>query len=221
LIRYIQNNLRNVNTDLSDSEREKFQEGLPKNRVRTSAEIFKSGMGMPDELNVVFAAMAAQAGLDARLAYAADWNDVVFNPKTMTNRYYLDNITMAVKFGDSWKMYDVSTKLLTPGMLPWRQEGVFALVSDAKTPVFVQTETTPAKSSLEAKKGSFSLSVNGELEGDAEETFTGHRAFDLRSELREESQEDPGDWEFRPADELCRCAIEPYKGWRLHSATRR
>ena len=214
LIRYIQNNLRNVNTDLSDSEREKFQEGLPKNRVRTSAEIFKSGMGMPDELNVVFAAMAAQAGLDARLAYAADWNDVVFNPKTMTNRYYLDNITMAVKFGDSWKMYDVSTKLLTPGMLPWRQEGVFALVSDAKTPVFVQTETTPAKSSVEAKKGSFSLSVNGELEGDAEETFTGHRAFDLRSELREESQERREEWlrnrviEMFPDAEVTEIAVE-------------
>jgi len=87
-------------------------------------------------------------------------------------------------------------------------------VSDAKTPVFVQTETTPAKSSVEAKKGSFSLSVNGELEGDAEETFTGHRAFDLRSELREESQERREEWlrnrviEMFPDAEVTEIAVE-------------
>src|SRR5262249_37203720 len=140
LVKYIQANLKNVNSDLTDAERVKFHDNLPRNRVRTSSEIFKSRMGTPAELNVVFAAMAAQAGLDARPAYVADWNEVVFNPKTMMNRYYLDHIDIAVQLGGAWKVFDVSTKLLKPGMLPWRQEGVYALISDAKTPVFVQTE---------------------------------------------------------------------------------
>ncbi len=138
--------------------------------------------------------MAAQAGLDARPAYVADWNEVAFNPKTMMNRYYLDHIDMAVKLGGAWKVFDVSTKLLTPGMLPWRQQGVYALISDAKMPTFIQTEASPAAASAESTKGSFSLSADGELEGDAEETFTGHRAFDLRLNLEGESAERREEW---------------------------
>ena len=194
LVKYIHANLKNVSTDLTDAERVKFQDNLPRNRVRTSSEIFKSRLGLPAELNVVFAAMAAQAGLDARPAYVADWNEAVFNPKTMMNRYYLDHIDMAVKLGGTWKVFDVSTKLLTPGMLPWRQEGVYALISDPKTPVFIQTEASPAAASAESTTGSFSLSAEGELEGDAEETFTGHRAFDLRLNLAGESAERREEW---------------------------
>ncbi len=194
LAKYIRANLKNVSTDLTDAERVKFQDSVTKNRVRTASEIFKTRMGLPSELNVVFAAMAAHAGLDARLAYVADWNEAVFNPKTMMNRYYLDHVDMAVKLGGAWKVFDVSTKLLTPGMLPWRQEGVYALVSDGKAPLFIQTEASPAAASAESTKGSFSLSAQGELEGDAEETFTGHRAFDLRLSLAGESPERREEW---------------------------
>src|SRR5262245_24236647 len=137
LVAHIHANLKNADTDLTDAERVKFRDSLPKNRARTSSEILKSRLGTPSELNVVFAAMAAQAGLDARPAFVADWNEVGFNPKTMMNRYYLDHIDMAVKLGGSWKVFDVSTKLLTPGMLPWRQEGLYALISDAKLPTFI------------------------------------------------------------------------------------
>ena len=195
LIRYIQGNLRNINDPaVTASERERFYEGLPKDRIRNSAEILKVGIGTSYELNVVFAAMAAQAGLDARPALVADWNDVAFNPKTMTDQYYIDSIAMAVKLGDFWKVYDVSTNLLTPGILPWRHEGVFALVSDPRAPFFVQTQHSPATASVEAKLGDFTLSADGELEGDVEESFTGHRALDRRMDLRGESEERMQEW---------------------------
>ena len=195
LIRYIQRNLRNVSSsELTDAERQTFYDKLPNDRPRTSPEIFKSGMGTSYELNLVFAAMASQAGFDTRPAPTADWNDVGFNPKTMLHQFYLRNIDMAVKSGDSWKIYDASTKLQKPGMLPWSQEGLFALVSDPRKPVFVQTEQTPAKESVDAKTAKLALSADGTLEGDVEESFTGHRAFDRRAELEGQSNDRQTDW---------------------------
>jgi hypothetical protein len=43
---------------VTDADREKYVKSLPKDRIRNAAEIFKSGLGTPNEMNVVFAAMA-------------------------------------------------------------------------------------------------------------------------------------------------------------------
>jgi hypothetical protein len=195
ITRYIQTNFRNIaNQSVTDTERQKYFQSLPKERMRTSVEVLKSGLGSAYELNVLFAAMAMQAGLDARPVQTADWNDVAFNPKVMTNGYYIDNIHMGVKIGESWKIYDASTKLLKPGMLPWRHEGVYALLSDPKKPEFLQTDQAKAKDSVEGKTAKFELSADGTLEGDVEESLTGHRAYDRRLELEGESQERQEQW---------------------------
>jgi len=59
--------VRNVNDPgVSNAEREAFYKGLPKDRRRTSTEVLKSAIGMPREMNLVFGAIAAQAGFDVR-----------------------------------------------------------------------------------------------------------------------------------------------------------
>jgi hypothetical protein len=183
LIGYIQTHIRNLNSSaVTDAERESFYQKLPKERFRTSAEIFKSGLGSSYELNVVFAGMAAHAGLESRPAYVADWDDV------------FDHIDMAVKLGDSWKIYDAGNRLLTPGMLSWRQQGVFALLSDPKKPVFIQTPASPPGASVESRIAHLTLSRDGTLEGDVQESYTGHRALDRRLELQDESPERRQQW---------------------------
>ena len=73
LITYLQKKLRNLfDRSITDAERAKFISSLPKERARTSAEIFKSGIATGDEMNVVFAAMALQAGMEARPIFVAD-----------------------------------------------------------------------------------------------------------------------------------------------------
>ena len=114
----------------SAADREKYIKDLPKDRLRNASEIYKSGLGTANEMNVVFAALAQQAGLEARPAVVADRTEVLFSPKAMVDTYFLRNVDMAIKTGDSWKVYDVSTKLLPPGMISWREEGMYALISD-------------------------------------------------------------------------------------------
>jgi len=195
LIAYIHKNLRNlVDPGVTDAERTKIFASTPKDRFRTAAEIFKSGIGRSYEMNVVFAAMALHAGLDARPALVADRDEIAFNPKMFMDTYFLDNIDMAVKLAGSWKIFDVSRKLLAPGMLSWREEGGFALVSDPKAPVFIQTPLSPPDASVRSRVARLELSMDGSIEGDVQESYTGHHAEDGRSEVYAKSNTEREEW---------------------------
>ena len=126
MIGVVRAHVRNLfDPGVTDAERQTYIKCLPKDRLRNAAEIFKSGLGTANEMNVVFAAMAQQIGLEARPALVADRNAILFHPKTTVDDYFIDNIDMAVKQGDAWKIFDVSTKLLPPGMISWREEGMY------------------------------------------------------------------------------------------------
>jgi hypothetical protein len=90
---------------------------------------------------------------------------------------------MAVSIGGKWKIYDVSTRLLPPGMLSWREEGVPALVTDAKKPEFIFSPASAPADSLTARKAKLALSEDGTLEGDVNQTWTGHAAERRRNAL--------------------------------------
>lgn len=195
LITAARSHVRNVfDKDVTDVEREKYFKSRPKDRMRTAPEIFKSGLGTADEMNVVFAAMAQQAGLEARPAMIANRNELRFAPKVTVDEYFLDNIDMAVKRGDSWKIYDVSTKLLPPGMISWSEEGMYALITDPKAANFVVAPAAPPEASTESRTAKLNLETDGSLAGEVEESYTGHRAEDYRRELMRQSDAQREQW---------------------------
>jgi hypothetical protein len=170
---------------VTDVERQKAIAKLP-DRTRTSAEVLKSGFGTADERNLLFAAMASSVGLEARPVLLPNRNDIIFD-RRMADDYFLDNVDMAVRIGDAWKFYDVSARL-PPGMLEWTEEGLPSLLSDPKQPVFVQSPIAPPESSLVRRTAHLTLSDNGTLEGDIEESFSGHSAPERRDKLQGESE---------------------------------
>jgi len=181
LITYLRTNLRDLfSSKVTDAERGKVLRSMPKNRHRTSVEVFESGIGTPNELNTLFAAMAQSAGLEARPARVGNSSDMYFHPN-LVDIHFLDSIDMAVKIGGQWKLYDVSTRELPPHMIGWREEGTKALVSDSKSPQFIDTPPSPPSASLSARTGKFRLDEDGALEGDVQLRYTGHRASDRRS----------------------------------------
>ena len=187
--------VRNLfDTEVTDAERQAYVKSLPKERLRTATEIYKSGIGTANEMNVVFAAMAQQVGLEARPALVSDHTQHLFHPKVTVDSYFLPNIDMAVKQGDTWNIYDVSTKLLPPGMISWREEGVYALIADPKAPIFIQTKYTPPEGSAEVRSAHLQLSPDGTLEGDVEESYSGHRGEEYRYELKGKSPAQREEW---------------------------
>jgi hypothetical protein len=195
MVLYVRKHLRNLfDPDVTQADRQKYFKSLPRDRFRSAAEIFKSGIATPREMNVVFAAIAMHAGLEARPALVADQSEIALGPKAMTDTYFLDNVAMAIKLGDSWNVFDVSQRSLTPGMLPWREEGVVALVTDPKTPVFITTKAAAPAASSELRSAKLSLSAEGLLSGDVEESYSGHRAEDYRESLLSKSQAQREEW---------------------------
>lgn len=195
LIEIVRQRVRSVFDDsVTEAEREKFFKSRPKDRLRTAPEILKSGLGTANEMNVVVAALAQQAGLEARPAMVADRNEQLFHPKYTVDDYYLDNIDLAVKVNGAWKVYDVSTRLLPPGMISWREEGVFALITDPKTSTFIQTPQSSPEASTESRTAKLTLTEEGTLEGDVEETYSGHRGEDFRLQIVRKSKAQQDQW---------------------------
>lgn len=187
LIQYIRANVRDLyGHDVSEEDRAKVLKKRPKDRDATASEIFKSGMGAPDELNILFAALAMEVGLDARPALIANRDDLVFT-KGLAEAFFLRSIDMAVMIDGKWKIYDVSMRMLAPQMLGWREEGVMALIADPKNPDFVLSPVSMPDDSRSERTAKLALSDDGTLEGDVEEKWTGHAAYDHRYELRDES----------------------------------
>jgi hypothetical protein len=180
--------------NVTEADREKYVKSLPKDRLRTAAEIFKGGIGTPNEMNVVFAAMAQQIGLEARPALVASRNELIFHPKATVDEYFIDNIDMAVKQGDAWKILDVSTKQLPPGMISWREEGMYALITDPKNSTFIETPIAPPEASAETRVAVLQLSTDGTLAGDVEESYSGHRGEDYRYQIKDKSAAQREEW---------------------------
>jgi hypothetical protein len=187
LIRYIRKNLRDLfGHDVTEAERAQVLKDMSKDRYRTAGEILKSGIGDADELNTLFASMAGAVDLDVRPALIGDREEVIFVPQMM-ERYFLRHIDMAVNIGGNWKIYDVSTRNLTPGMLSWREEGMQALLSDPKKSTFMAAPLAPPEASARVRKAKFTLSDTGAIDGDIELQYSGHAAHDRRFELEGES----------------------------------
>lgn len=183
LIRYIHKNLRDLfGKQVTEAERAQILKEMPKDRYRNAVEIFKSGIGDSDELNTLFASMANAVGLEVRPALMADRNEVIFSPELM-ERYFLRHIDMAVNIGGNWKLYDVSTRDLFPGMLSWQEEGMQALLSDPKKPTFMPAPIAPPEASARVRTAKLSLSEEGAIEGDIDLHYSGHVARQRRLEL--------------------------------------
>jgi hypothetical protein len=188
LIRYIRANVRNVyDRQVSEAERAGLFNKMPRDRARTSAEILKGGLATPGEMNVLFAALASEAGLESRPVLISDKSDIEFNEQ-LVDSYFLRNVNMAVRIGDQWRIFDVSARLLSPQMLSWREEGTRALLADPKRPEFITAPYSLPDDSLSRRIAKLSLSDDGTLEGEVDQQWTGHRAHEYRTEYDGETE---------------------------------
>ncbi|HXN49360.1 MAG TPA: DUF3857 domain-containing protein [Bryobacteraceae bacterium] len=165
---------------VTEREREKAKEN---NRP---ADTLKRGIGSGFDVNMLFAAMARAQGFDVRVAKLGDRGDFPFN-RGFLNTYFMGTIDIAVKVGDQWQFYNAATKWLPVGMLPWREEGSDALVTDPKEPVFVQAPVSDPEKSLRSRTGVFQVDEDGTIEGEVHLAFSGHAAAGRREELARES----------------------------------
>lgn len=195
LAKYVQQHLRSIfDPEVAENERTDFFKKLPKDRDRNSAEIFKGKMALPTEMDCLLGALAVQAGLDVRPAMVANRNEITVNLMSFPERYFLDDTALAIKQGEKWKIFSVGSRNLYPGMLAADNQGMPAVVSDAKSAAFVATVIAPPESSIESRTARLKLSAGGSLTGKVEESYTGYGAERYRSLLEPKSAAQREEW---------------------------
>ena len=136
-------------------------------------------MGTPRDIEFVFIALAQAAGYDARLALVADRRSFLFSP-AIQSRFFLNNADAAVQLNGKWRFFDVSDPWAAPGTLTWMEQGVSALIPDAKDSEWVQTPLMTADETKLQRVAEFNLSPEGDLEGDVREIYWGNESIAFR-----------------------------------------
>jgi hypothetical protein len=183
LFHFCRTQIRNAYDDasgLTAEQREKLKEN------KSPADTLKRGVGTPRDIDLLFAAMATAAGLDARVATISDREDIFFDA-TFPDSIFLSTFVIAVRVGDHWRFYEPSSPYVPAGMLRWQQEGVTALISDPKEPLFLTTPISGHERSLTKRSAKLRLDAEGALEGEVRIEYTGHFAASLKEDNDDET----------------------------------
>ena len=140
---------------------------------KNASEALKRGLGTPDDINHLFAALAIAAGFDVRIANLPRRSDIFF-PMWFTDDFFMRTENVAIKLGEQWQYFDPGSRYIPFGMLRWEEEGQPALISDSKEPVWKETELSGPAKSAEIRRGNFRLHEDGTLEGKVTIEYTGH-----------------------------------------------
>jgi uncharacterized protein DUF3857/transglutaminase superfamily protein len=177
---FVRTNIKNTqdeNSGFTEDQIEKLKEN------KKPSDTLKRGVGPGIDINLLFAALANAAGLEARVALLPDRGQRLFD-RNVHIPGALRPSNIAVRFGTSWKFFDPGLQYITPGMLRWQEEGVDALIADEQ-PMWTRTPLSPPEKSKEKRTAKLKLDENGTLEGDVTVEYTGHLAVE-RKRLNDE-----------------------------------
>ena len=180
IFEFVRTNIKNTqdeNSGFTEDQIEKLKEN------KKPSDTLKRGVGPGIDINLLFAALANAAGLEARVALLPDRGQRLFE-RDVHIPGALRPSNIAVRSGTSWKFFDPGLQYITPGMLRWQEEGVDALIADER-PIWTRTPLSPPEKSKEKRVAMLKLDENGTLEGDVTVEYTGHLAVE-RKRLNDE-----------------------------------
>ncbi len=188
------------------------------NRPLSAApEVLAARAGGPNENTLLFAALARAAGYRVQLwAYA---------PKSQLTHIqmpygfpHLSLRTAGVEVGGVWRCFSPGDYLVPYGMIDRRCEGASAYRCDGKKGEFIRLPVGRAESSQLQRKGRFTLLPDGTLQGEVEETYTGHLAMERKERYwRQDESKAAADFMAALVKRLPGAEVEALSYANLHS----
>src|ERR1043165_8582510 len=169
IFEFCRTNIKNTDdksAGFTDEQLEKLKEN------KKPSDTLKRCVGSGGDLNLLFAALVNAAGFEARVALLPDRGRALFDRNVLVPRA-LKPASIAVRSSQGWKFFDLSSKYVTPPMMPWQEEGVDGLIADTR-PEWMRTPMSAPDKSKEKRTGTLTLSEDGTLEGDVTIEYTGH-----------------------------------------------
>src|SRR5262249_11673766 len=120
LFEYCRSKIKNLTDDasgLNAEESGKFKEN------KSPSDTLKRGAGTGLDIDLLFAALAASAGFEARFAQLGDRSDIFFSHSKHLP-YFLRSHNIAIREGENWRFFDPASLHVPYGMLRWQEEGL-------------------------------------------------------------------------------------------------
>ncbi len=179
LVNYCRTKVKNIAHPLFNVSVADLGEWKP---IVKPSETLERGMGTPNDVQYLLIALAQAAGFDARLARLVGRDEYYFEEQ-FPNDYFMKRVNVAIKVGSEWKFFDVAQPFLEPGMLSWQEEGVPALIPDAKELILANTPISPPSRNALRNHANLTLNEEGTLEGTIEEVQSGYSAISEKMRL--------------------------------------
>lgn len=168
-----------------------IQEAREKSRkepLQTPKRVLDRRAGWQPEIDLLFATLARGAGFKVRQARNTSKADLL-NVRTPTGWAFLDRSCVAVEVDGHWRHFTPGAYFIPYGMQAWTDEGVTMLRCDEKL-LFDNSAVSSPSTPPTRRKGRFTLDAEGTLTGEAEESYTGHRAIATKASWWADSDED-------------------------------
>ena len=176
IFEFCRTNIKNTDdksAGFTDEQLEKLKEN------KKPSDTLKRGVGSGGDLNLLFAALVNAAGYEARVALLPNRGRRLFDRNVLVPGA-LKAASIAVRSSTGWKFFDLSSKYVTPPMMPWEEEGVDCLIAYAR-PEWTRTPMSAPDKSKEKRTGTLTLAEDGTLEGDVTIEYTGHLAVERKN----------------------------------------
>jgi hypothetical protein len=169
---FCQTKIKNLSFDptMTDEEKEKLKEN------KGTKDTLKRQMGWSIEIDLLFAALARAAGLEASIAFTGDRSEQFFN-KNIRDSSLLHPASAAVKVGKVWKFFDPGNRFIPYGMLVWWEDGQDTLIPVPGGMTWSRVPVSEPEKSQEKRTGKFRLIEDGTLEGEVRLQYTGQFSF--------------------------------------------
>src|SRR5215471_6500527 len=178
--------IRALSFEPSKTEKERERENLKPNK--TAEDVLTRGYAFGNEINLLFVALAREAGLTAYPVRVASRNHNFFL-KSVPDPSQLDAEVVQVRLAEKTLYLDPATLHCPFGLLPWEETGTFGIRLDKVLTALVQIPPANSADAIIERKGSFHLDKNGNLEGKLEVNFHGQEA--LSRQLHAQNQDEP------------------------------
>ena len=177
---YCQTQIRNVAFEADGMKAQDrddfFKTKLKDDDVYTSADALKHKIGRPQDIRLLFFALAEAAGLNPVFAVSSSTDGPLFHA-AFTDPYFIkSNVLVGIPEtpGGKLNFYNPGSPYLPAGMVNKEYQGQPVLLCDPKEPKLMVGDASPAEMSAANRSAAFSLSADGALKGDVRMVYTGH-----------------------------------------------
>jgi transglutaminase-like putative cysteine protease len=172
LYEFVQNQIKNVSFESSGSSNIK---------IKRTSDVLKYGAGDAQHIDLLFASLARALGFEVNLVLAGDRRTNFFDPnRDPVNVNYIHPACISVMLDQQPNYYNPGTPYLPFGELIWFEENVQSVHLNADRSFWQTTPLTGHENSKGIRKGKFTLTENGVLEGEVSVEYTGNWAVDRR-----------------------------------------